>query len=168
MSKIFLTGRPKSGKSTVLIKTIELLKKRGLKVGGFITPEIREGGRRTGFYVKDVFSGAMEVFASVDFKIGPKVSKYGIDIDAFEKIALKAIDFALENCDVIVVDELGRMEFFSENFKKKLEALMLIDKPLLAVLHRNFLSNFKQFGEIIEVTQENREKLPEELAKSIS
>jgi nucleoside-triphosphatase THEP1 len=38
----------------------------------------------------------------------------------------------------------------------------------LNVLHRNFLSKFKQFGEMIEVTQENREKLPEELAKTIS
>jgi nucleoside-triphosphatase len=166
--KIFLTGLPKSGKSTVLIKTIELLRKRGLKVGGFITPEIKEKGRRTGFYVKDVFSGAMEVFASVDFKIGPKLGKYCIDIAAFEKIALKAIDFALESCDVIAVDEIGRSEIFSENFKKKLGALMLMDKPLVAVLHRDFVEQFKQLGKVIEVTQENREKLPEELAKTIS
>jgi nucleoside-triphosphatase len=168
MSKIFLTGRPKSGKSTVLIKTIELLKNSGKKVGGFITPEIKERGRRKGFYVKDIFSNQMEVFASVDFKIGPKVSKYGIDIDALDKIALKAIDFALENCDVVCVDEIGKIEYFSENFRKKMQALMLIDKPLIAVLHRNFVSKFKQYGEVIEVTHKNREKLPEKLAKAIS
>jgi nucleoside-triphosphatase len=166
--KIFLTGLPGSGKSTVLIKTIELLKKKGLKVGGFITPEIREKGRRKGFFVKDVFSGSMEVFASVDFKIGPKLGKYCIDVAAFDKIALKAIDFALEKCDVIVVDEIGKMEFFSENFKKKLGALMLEDKPLMAVLHKNFVDQFKQLGKVIEVTEENRERLPEELVKIIS
>jgi len=166
--KIFLTGLPRSGKSTVLINTIELLKKKGLKIGGFVTPEIIENKTRTGFYVKDVYSGAMGVFASVDFKIEPKLGRYGIDIDAFDKIALKAIDFALENCDVICVDEIGKMEFFSENFKKKLDVLMLIDKSLIAVLHRNFVGQFKQFGEVIEVTNSNRDKLPEELAKSIS
>jgi len=165
--KIFLTGLAGSGKSTVLIKTIELLKNSGKKVGGFVTPEIREKGKRKGFYVKDVFSGAMEVFASVDFKIGPKLGKYCIDIDAFDKIALKAIDFALKNCDVIAVDEIGKMEFFSENFKKKLGVLMLEDKPLIAVLHRDFVGQFKQLGKVIEVTKENREKLPEELAKII-
>jgi nucleoside-triphosphatase len=165
--KIFLTGLAGSGKSTVLIKTIELLKSKGLKVGGFVTPEIREKGRRKGFYVKDVFSGAMEVFASVDFKIGPKLGKYCIDTTAFDKIALKAIDFALENCDVIVLDEIGKMEFFSENFKKKLGALMLVEKPLIAVLHRDFVDQFKQSGKVIEVTEENREKLPEELVKII-
>jgi len=166
--KIFLTGLPRSGKSTVLLKTIELLKAKGLKVGGIITPEIKEKGRRVGFYVKDVFSQVMEVFASVDFKLGPKLGKYGIDRDAFERVALPAIDFAIENCDVVCIDEIGKMEFFSENFKKKIFALVLLDKPLIAVLHRNFINQFKQFGDVIEVTPENREKLPEELAKTIS
>lgn len=166
--KIFLTGRAGSGKSTVLLETVKLLKNKNIKVGGIITPEIREGGKRVGFYVKDVFSQKMEVFASVDFKIGPKLGKYGIDINAFDKIALPAIDLAIENCDVIVVDEIGRMEFFSENFKKKIFALVLLDKPLIAVLHRNFVNQFKQFGEIIEVTPKNREGLPKELVKIIS
>lgn len=166
--KIFLTGFPKSGKSTVLIKTIELLKNSGLKVGGFITPEIVEEKKRTGFYVKDVFSNEMEVFASIDFKIGPKFGKYGIDTDAFDRIALKAIEFALENCDVVVVDEIGKMEELSENFKNKLTSLMLVDKNLIAVLHRNFIEQFKQYGEVVEVTPDNRENLPEELVKSIS
>ncbi|MEM5836241.1 MAG: NTPase [Candidatus Aenigmatarchaeota archaeon] len=166
--KIFLTGRAGSGKSTVLLKAIELLKSKGLKVGGIVTPEIREEGKRVGFYVKDVFSQAMEVFASVDFKIEPKLGKYGIDVEAFEKVALPAIDFAIEKCDVVAIDEIGKMEFFSENFKKKIFALVLLDKPLIAVLHRNFVKQFRQFGEVIEVTSRNREKLPEELIKSIS
>jgi len=165
--KIFLTGKAGSGKSTVLLKTIELLKRRGLKIGGIATPEIREKGKRVGFYVKDVFSQVMEVFASVDFKIGPKLGKYGIDVSAFEKVALPAIDFAIENCDVVVVDEIGKMEFLSESFRKKIFNLVLLDKPLIAVLHRNFVKQFKQFGEVIEVNQENREKLPERLSRII-
>jgi len=168
MSKIFLSGKSGSGKSTVLIKTIELLKNRGLKVGGFITPEIVEEKKRTGFYVKDIFSNEMKVFASIDFKIEPRLGNYGVDTDAFDKIALKAIDFALESCAVICVDEIGKMEFFSENFKNKVAILMLVDKPLIAVLHRNFVNQFKQYGEVIEVTADNRDKLPEELVKTIS
>jgi nucleoside-triphosphatase len=54
--KIFLTGKPKSGKSTVLIKIIENLKERKMKVGGIVTPEVLESGRRIEFAVKDVFS----------------------------------------------------------------------------------------------------------------
>lgn len=166
--KIFLSGLPRSGKSTLLIKTIELLKKKGIKVGGFVTPEIVERGKRIGFYVKDVFSNEMEVFASVDFKIGPRLGKYGIDTDVFDRITLKAIDIALKECDIICIDEIGKMEFFSENFKNNLSALMLIDKPLIVVVHRNFVKQFKNYGEVIEVTQKNRERLPEKILKLIS
>lgn len=162
--KIFLTGLPRSGKSTVLMKTAELLRTKGLKVGGIATPEIVENGRRVGFYVKDIYSGETEVFASVDFKFEPRLGKYGINVSIFDKIALKAIDFAIENCDVVCVDEIGKMEFFSGKFKDKINSLMLLNKPTIAVLHRDFVSQFKRYGEVIEVTPANREKLSKELA----
>ncbi len=165
--KIFLTGLPGSGKSTVINKTIELLRKKGLKVGGILTPEIREKNKRVGFYVKDIFSNEMEIFASIDFKIGPKIGKYGIDTKAFEKIALKALDFAIENCDLIIVDEIGKMEFLSQEFKKKVYSLILIEKPLIATLHRNFVKEFENFGEIIEVRKENRDLLPKKLVGKV-
>lgn len=166
--KIFLTGKAGSGKSTVLAKTIELLKGKGLNVGGIITPEIREKGKRIGFYVKDVFSQKMEVFASIDFKIHPKIGKYGVDLASFEKIALPAIDFGIEKCDVVVVDEIGKMEFLSEKFREKIFSLVMLDKPLIATLHISLVKEFKKFGELIEVTEKNREKLPLELLNFIS
>ncbi|MDI6798539.1 MAG: nucleoside-triphosphatase [Candidatus Aenigmarchaeota archaeon] len=52
------------------------------------------------------------------------------------------------------------MELFSSKFKEKLAEILLIDKPLIAVLHRNFVRRFSEYGMIIEVNQSNREKLP--------
>lgn len=166
--KIFITGKAHSGKSTVLEKTIELLKQKGLEVGGFTTPEIVEKGERVGFSVKDVYSGEMGVLASVDYKIGPRLGKYGVAVEEFERVALKALDIAVEKCDVVAVDEIGKMEFFSENFKQKLTETLLIDKPFIAVLHRNYVKQFKDYGEVIEVTMKNRSELPEKIAKLIS
>ncbi|MGC8935553.1 MAG: NTPase [Thermoproteota archaeon] len=165
--KIFLTGFPRSGKSTVLIKAVELLRTKGLKVGGIATPEIVESKRRVGFYVKDIYSGETEVFASINFKFEPRLGKYGVNISAFDRVAIKAIDFAVENCDIVCVDEIGKMEFFSKRFKDKIRSLMLLDKPIVAVLHRDFVSQFERYGEVIEVTPANREKLPEELVNRI-
>jgi len=163
--KIFLTGLSGSGKSTVLIKTIELLKEKNPKIGGITTPEIRKQGKRIGFSVKDVFTGKEGILASVDQKIGPRVGKYRIDLKEFERIALPALDFTLKNCVIICVDELGRMEFFSSKFKEKVLEILNSDKKVIACLHRNFIDEFKKYGKLIEVTLENREKLPQEIIK---
>jgi len=164
--KIFLTGKPGSGKSTVLMKVIENLKKKGLKIGGIITPEIRVEGKRIGFKVIDVHSKEEGILASVDQKVGPRVGKYRVNLEDFERVALKALDFALNECDVICVDELGRMELFSEKFKRKIEEILRSSKPAIIVLHRNLTERYGKYGKVIWVTVENRDKLPEEILKN--
>ncbi|MGC8812118.1 MAG: NTPase [Candidatus Aenigmatarchaeota archaeon] len=159
--KIFLTGKPGSGKSVVIEKVVERLRQKNIKVGGFITPEIREKGKRVGFCVKDIYSNEVGILASKDIKVGPRLGSYGLNIEDFERVALKALEFAVKECDVIVIDEIGKMEFFSKRFNEKVVELLLLEKPLVAVLHRSFLSKFKDFGEIIEVTTKNRNKLPD-------
>ena len=163
--KIFLTGLPGSGKSTVLMKVIEKLRKKGLKIGGVITPEMRVRGKRIGFKVIDVYSGEEGILASVERKTGPRVGKYRVDIEDFERVALKALDFAMKECDVIAIDEIGKMELFSKTFKEKIDELLTQDKPTICVLHRNLVGKYKEFGKVVWITPENREKLSEELAQ---
>ena len=163
--KIFLTGLPGSGKSTVLIETIELLKEKNLKIGGITTPEIRKQGKRIGFSVKDIFTGKEGTLANIGLKSGPRLGKYQVNLEDFERIVLPALDFALKNCVIICVDELGRMEFFSSKFKEKVLEILNSDKKVIACLHRNFIDEFKKYGKLIEVTLENREKLPQEIIK---
>jgi nucleoside-triphosphatase len=163
--KIFLTGLPGCGKSTVLLKTIEILKQKGLKVGGIITPEKRVDGKRVAFLVKDIYSGKEGILASVNQQFGPKLGKYRINLEDFEKVALPALEFAIKNCDLIAIDEIGKMEFFSEKFKQKVFEILNSNKKVIAVLHRNFVSQFKRYGKIFEVTIKNRESLPEKIAE---
>jgi nucleoside-triphosphatase len=165
--RIFLTGYPGSGKSTVLMKVIELLKQKGLKVGGFVTPELRERNKRVGFCVEDIHSVRKGILASTEVKTGPKLGKYKINVKEFENIALKALDFAVENCDLVAIDEIGKMEWFSEKFREKIIEILNSEKPVIAVLHRNFVNRFKKYGKVIEVTLANREKLPEEIVKEM-
>jgi nucleoside-triphosphatase len=158
--KIFLTGLPGSGKSTVLMKVIKLLSERKLKVGGVITPEIRSKGERIGFAVKDVYSGKEGMLASIKQKVGPRLGKYRVNLENFEEVALPALDFAIKNCDLIAIDEIGKLEFFSKNFHQKVYEIVNSNKPLIAVIHRNYIKEFEIFGELIVATKENRDKLP--------
>jgi hypothetical protein len=52
VKNFLLTGRPGSGKSTVIGRTVELLRERGVRVGGVVCPEVREGGGRVGFWIR--------------------------------------------------------------------------------------------------------------------
>ena len=167
--KVFLTGRAGCGKSTVLVKTIKLLKEKGLKVGGIVTPEIRSGKRRIGFAVKDVATGKEGILAKTGFDTKkPRIGRYVVEVTGFEMIALAALDFALKECDAIVIDEIGKMEFFSQKFKEKLREVLESTKPIIAVVHRNFVDDFKRYGKVIEVTIENRDKLPDRIVEKIS
>ena len=103
---ILIQAPPRTGKSTLIDRICSMLNEEGYKVGGIVTPEIKEKNRRIGFWVLDLSTGNKEILAHVDIKSMLKVSKYGVNLDAFEALALTAINSAIEDCDLIVVDEM--------------------------------------------------------------
>jgi nucleoside-triphosphatase len=153
--RVFLTGRPGSGKSTLFMGVLGELMKKGKKIGGIATPEVREEGVRTGFLVRDMASEKEELFASIGSK-SPTVGKYHVDIEAFERIAIGAMDFAIKKCDVVGLDEIGKMEMLSKRFKEKLREILDSGKPLIATVGRKFVSQFPRYGKVIEVTGDVR------------
>lgn len=160
MPKVFLTGRPKIGKTTVLLKCIKLLKRRKIKVGGIITPELKEGGERIGFRVIDINSGKSEIFASKLFKQGIRFGRYRIDLRKFENIALPALEKAMKESKVVCIDEIGKMELMSRKFYETLKKILDSEIDLIATLHRHLTKDFRNFGRLIVVNEENRDTLP--------
>lgn len=167
MPRILLTGLPGSGKSTVLLRVVERLRGEGLRVGGVITPEVRVDGRRVAFKVVDLHSGRGDILASVKYRRGPKVGRYRVDVEAFESVALPALEYAERECDLICIDEIGRMELFSQAFRRRIEELFRSGKPLLAVVHRDYVKAYRERGILMRVTPENREELVEVIASMI-
>ncbi len=166
----FITGAPKSGKTTLLKEIVTELRKSGLKVGGFVSPEERHHGTRTAFRVMDVQSGKMAELANVKGD-GPKVSKYHVDVRSFESIAVPAME-SFDDCDVFVIDEIGVMEMKSVKFARLLDRIIESDTPLIAALHGQFVDKFGSSGEILELDQDSRgevfERLLEEARGSIT
>ena len=150
----FITGEPKTGKTTLLKDLIKELRKSGLKVGGFISPEERHHGTRTAFHVMDVENKKKEVLASVDGD-GPKISKYHVNIKAFESIALPAMR-RVDSYDVFVIDEIGRMELKSKKFINMMDKVFDSPTPVIAALHRDFVKRYAVSGETLKLTIANR------------
>jgi nucleoside-triphosphatase len=162
---LLLTGNPGIGKTTVLMKTVNVLKERGYAVGGMISREVREGGGRVGFEILDLASSRGGWLAHVNQKNGPQVGRYRVNIEDLDTVGAQAITDATEECDVIAIDEIGPMELFSERFKEAVRKALESRKLVIAVVHWKakdaVLSEAKsrQDAEITTVTLENRDNL---------
>lgn len=165
--KIFITGRPGSGKSTVLMKIVERMKAEGVKIGGITTPEVRIKGDRVAFRVIDLSSGEEGVLASVNQPTGPRVSKYRVNLPDFERVAIPALDFALNECDVIFVDELGRMEFYSTKFKLKINEVLSSRKIVVATIQLNYVDIYEKHGVLFHITPGKRETIVNKIVSNI-
>jgi len=172
MRVFILTGLPGSGKTTVILKTFKILKRRGVPVDGFVTQEVREGGRRVGFKAVDLISGNSCWLAKVDIGGERRVGKYTVLLQDFEELLIKVLNRAEMTASVIVVDEIGPMELKSRIFLPILKEKIATGKILLATMHRSLLTSvFDLLGEeasaIWEVTIANRDKLPEMIAVKV-
>ncbi len=147
--KFLISGPPASGKSTLVVKLIEFLKKKNIKVGGIISPEVREGRIRIGFKVVDLLNLKEKVFASIYYNTNYRVGKYFVDVDIFEDVAIPALEVAEKECRVIVVDEIGKMELFSKRFEDKVKDILKSNKIVIAVVHRNYDEEYKKYGKLI-------------------
>ena len=82
---LILTGAPGVGKTTVLTKTVDALKAKGISVGGMISREVREGNVRVGFEILDLTNGKRGWLAHVK-GLGPQVGKYHVNLDDLDNI----------------------------------------------------------------------------------
>ncbi|MFP4001874.1 MAG: nucleoside-triphosphatase [Thermoplasmata archaeon] len=149
-NNIFITGPPRSGKSTLVG---EIAEEMDLKVEGLRTPDIREKGKRKGFKLVDIESGEEGILAHVDVEDGPKVSRYRVDMDDLRESTERSLDNISEDCEIVVIDEIGTMELFSDYFVEKVDELLQAEKPVIAVLHRNQVERYGDEGRLFDLGQ---------------
>jgi nucleoside-triphosphatase len=169
-----VTGPPRSGKTTAVERTMDRLADRGYRAGGILSPERRADGERVGFAIRDVLTGDERVMAHVDCDSGPAVGKYRVDVDAVDQLSGPAFRRAAAEADYVVVDEIAPMELFSDVFVAGVQLALDDETPLLATVHERSGTGFvgavkaRDGVELVTVTEENRDDLPEELAERIT
>jgi nucleoside-triphosphatase len=169
--RILLEGRPGSGKTTVARRLVEVLRAAGVPTAGFTTEEIREGNRRVGFRVEAI-AGPRATLAHVTFSGPPRVGKYGVDLEAFERVALPALEPRRAG-GVVLVDELGKMELASARFREAVGALFSGDTSVVATVHafRHPLTDALKSRpdvEMVKVSARTRDTLADELSRRLS
>ena len=164
--KLLLTGRPGCGKTTLIKRVVSKL---SLPAGGFYTEEIRERGQRVGF--KIITLDCKEaVFAHVHFKTPERLGKYGLDLSVLETVAVAALRAAARARQLVVIDEIGPMEFRSAIFRDAVNEVLESGAPVLATITARsfpFTDGIKKRPDVtmIEVRPNNREQLVSELSE---
>jgi nucleoside-triphosphatase len=136
-----------------------------------VTEELRESGRRTGFMVESL-AGGRATLAHIRFSGPPRVGRFGVDLEAFERLALPAL-LGAEDAEVVLIDELGKMELASGAFRDAVSTLFERAVPVVATIHvarHPFTDALKDHAaaETVRVTQRNRDKLAEQLAARVA
>jgi len=162
--KIFLTGLPGCGKTTLIRGLADRFPKL---VTGFYTEEVRdEKGQRVGFDLVS-HTGERAVFARKGGGSRKRVGKYSVFIEPLEKWGMELLRPSPDR-PLVILDEVGKMECLSRVFQERV--LELVDSSyailgsvalrgggLIARIHKD------QNVDCREVTQGNRDRLGRQL-----
>jgi len=166
--RVAITGAPRVGKSTLLIKILDRL---GCRAGGLLAREVRREGKRVGFELQDYLTGDIGTLASIEGD-GPRLGRYRIDLLDLENIGAKAVERAVEEAEVVVIDEVGPMELLSERFAESVKEALESDKPMLVVVHAKFrhplAKRIREEFALFVVTENNRDDLVDEIVSDFA
>ena len=164
---ILITGPPGIGKTTLIKRFLDKLPHS--HIAGFYTEEVREKSVRKGFALIS-FNGRKSILSHVDISSPYRVGKYGVDVAKFEGF-LEGIDFLIPETNLIIIDEIGKMECFSIKFIKLMEQLLDSRKPVIATIAlkaEGIIEDIKRRNDVqlFVMKQNNRDSLILEILKS--
>jgi len=157
MMNFLITGKPGIGKTTLIR---EIFAQTSLNWGGFYTTEILEFGNRVGFKIFDL-NGRSGLLAHVQLDSKFKVGKYSVNIADIDSIAVFSIEQALLMGQPVLIDEIGKMELFSEKFRQIIEIVLAAPPVVLGTLtlaNIPFVNRIRKRTDLIvaNLTSDNR------------
>ncbi len=161
---ILITGKPGVGKTTLISKVIQ--GRQNAK--GFFTREIRKNRKRVGFAI-ETLDGKEGVLAHMNIESPFRVSKYKVNLKDIEDICVPSLDV---HADFIIIDEIGKMELFSQKFKQKVMEALDTGKVIATIMERPnpFADQIKRRKDVrlYTVTEENKNELADILRMMLS
>lgn len=95
------------------------------------------------------------------------MGKYRVNLADLDSVGATAIVNAVDNSDIVAIDEIGPMELFSERFREAVRRAVESRKPVISIVHWKARDSLldevkgKEDAETYVITLENRESLHE-------
>jgi nucleoside-triphosphatase len=172
---ILLTGRPGIGKTTLVRHLARRLGR--LRPAGFYTEEIRGRNVRIGFRLvmlpasRRSRSDREFILSHVTYGGLHRVGRYGVDLAGFDRL-LGEVDLPHSAGQLLMIDEIGKMECLSELFIKQMSAVLDSSKRVLATVAlkgTGFIQQVKARtdAQVLTVTIRNRDELVQRIAEEL-
>jgi nucleoside-triphosphatase THEP1 len=161
-TNILVTGPPRSGKSTLIEKVVNKIKRPAT---GFFTRELRNKGKRVGFRI-ETLDGKTGILAHQNIKSRYTVGRYGVNLRDLDQVAVPSMLPSADD-EIVVIDEIGKMECFSRLFKETLLRVLSLDNQVIgsiALKGDRFIQTIKTRDDVALVSiSENTRDLALEL-----
>lgn len=162
---ILLTGQPGVGKSTI-VQTV--MDSQVMPIVGTVGREITtdNSGQRLGFAAVTMDDRSRTFAHTQQFQDSPhKIAEFFVDVAAFDEFCVPELQKGLGDKNaLVIIDEIGRMQSFSDVYMETVRKLFHNNGPLLGTIvfdDEPWGREFKQHPEVVllTVTQGNREQL---------
>jgi nucleoside-triphosphatase len=165
---LLITGVPGIGKSTLIKSLIKEL--ASAKPVGFYTEEIRVEGARKGFQLISL-DGRKRNLAHIDMRSRYMVGKYRVNVHGFDRY-LESLKLTSTPEQLVIIDEIGRMECLSRRFRQDIIDLLDQDRIVVATIAQHgggVIEAIKERDDIdlFTMTKRNRDDLATKILRKI-
>lgn len=169
---VFLTGPVQIGKSTLIAAALDALQPE--RLGGFRTVSAKpeaDGSRPVYLHP----AAAQDLLCGAQNRVGIRRPELGIASfpDAFETAGMDALKGA-EDCDLVLMDEIGRMERHADTYSARIRTLLdgCVPHPRRGAEKGRHPASPPPSGShpnvrLIEVSEENRDVLLPEILSAL-
>ncbi len=138
-SNVFIvSGDISEGKTTFLIKLAHNLQKKGISVGGLYTPRMMHNGQTIGYNIVSLETGNEFKFLKLkEEESTESIGRFEINSEAIEQGEMILSSESLKRKDVIIIDEVGKLEINNKGWKNSLEQLLVLSDICVILAVRN-------------------------------
>jgi len=169
-TNLFLTGPTRAGKTTLLFRTLLATRMRvgGFAVGGFAVKRVYRYGRCVRMDMIDLASRSRGRLVTFDASGMPAVTA-----EVFVTVGIPAIETALRDAQVVVMDEIGRFELKVPAFLEAVETALDSPVPVVGIIKDEsnpFLDKVRSRRDIrlVRVVKDRREEARREFERLLA
>jgi nucleoside-triphosphatase THEP1 len=127
---IIISGQVHSGKTSLLMRFLELIQDSDLKWGGFVCPAVFENAQRQGYDLLEISTGKRQALARKNIRGELQIGDYVMFPQALEQGKRSLEQDDIDAVDILILDEIGPWEISGNGWADSIPAVLMKKIPV--------------------------------------